>query len=91
MAMTGELQDIAEDVVDEDLSLLLVKGNGVPRLGIFNTRANKKKFVHLSWVECAGRSLKIKAGKVGTKEYPMENIRESIFRFFGKKIGRAHV
>lgn len=84
MAMTGELQDIAEEVVDEDLSLLLVKGNGVPRLGIFNTRANKKKFVHLSWVECAGRSLKIKAGKVGTKEYPMENIRESILRLFGK-------
>lgn len=71
---------MAEEILDEDLTLLLAKGEGVPRLGIFNTNANKKKYAHLSWAEGGKRSLKIKIGRAGSKEYPMEVMREAVTR-----------
>ncbi len=80
MSEQGELTIMAEEVLDEDLTLLLARGEGVPRLGIYNTNTDKKKYTYLSWVEGAERSLKIKIGKAGSKEYPMENIREAILR-----------
>lgn len=76
----NDLTTMAEDVLDEDLTLLLAKGEGVPRLGIFNTRANKKKYSHLSWAEGGKRSLKIKIGRTGDKEYSMEVVREAVQR-----------
>lgn len=84
MVAQGELDHMAEEVVDDDLTLLLVKGKGVPRLGIFNTNTNKKKYVHLSWIEDSERSLKIKAGKAGTKEYQTGMIRSAILRLVEK-------
>ncbi|MDR0615592.1 MAG: hypothetical protein LBG29_02190 [Synergistaceae bacterium] len=77
MATGADLSVIAEEVMDDDLTLLLVRSDSLPRLGIFNTNTNKKKYVHLSWAEGAERSLKIKAGK-SIKEYPMDSIAESI-------------
>lgn len=71
---------MAEEVLDDDLTLLLAKGGGVPRLGIFNTNTNKKKYAHMSWAEVADRSLKIKIGKAGSKEYPMDVVRGAIAR-----------
>jgi hypothetical protein len=68
---------IAEEIIDDDLTLLLARGGGVPRLGIFNTYNDKKKYVPLSWVEGAGRSLKIKVGKK-TKEYSMDMVIEGV-------------
>ncbi|MDR3255247.1 MAG: hypothetical protein LBT31_06745 [Synergistaceae bacterium] len=77
MASQGDLATIAEEVMDDDLTLLLVRSDSLPRLGIFNTSTNKKKFVHFSWAEGAERSLKIKVGK-SVKEYSMDSITESI-------------
>lgn len=64
-------------MIDDDLTLLLARSNGVPRLGIFNTYSEKKKFVPISWVEGAERTLKIKVGK-NTKEYDMKMITEGV-------------
>ena len=80
----GELTTMAEEVLDDDLTLLLAKGEGVPRLGIYNTNTNKKKYAHLSWAEGADRSLKIKIGRTGSKEYPMEAVRGAILRLIGR-------
>lgn len=77
MSTQGEFTIVAEEVIDDDLTLLLARGDGVPRLGIFNTYSEKKKYVPLSWVEGAGRSLKIKVGK-STKEYSMDMIVEGV-------------
>ncbi|MDR3331399.1 MAG: hypothetical protein LBT08_02110 [Synergistaceae bacterium] len=83
MASQGELATIAEEVMDDDLTLLLVRSDSLPRLGIFNTNTNKKKFVHFSWAEGAERSLKIKVGK-SVKEYSMDSITESIAALIAK-------
>lgn len=73
MGAQAEFTVFAEEVLDEDLTLLLAKGEGLPRLGIFNTGNNKKKYVPLSWVEGGERNLKIRVGKE-TKEYPMSQV-----------------
>ncbi len=73
----GEFTIVAEEVIDDDLTLLLARSGGVPRLGIFNTYSDKKKYVPLAWVEGAGRTLKIKVGR-NTKEYAMDTIIESV-------------
>ncbi|MDR1021354.1 MAG: hypothetical protein LBL73_11395 [Synergistaceae bacterium] len=83
MAGGADLSVIAEEVMDDDLTLLLVRSDSLPRLGIFNTNTNKKKYVHLSWAEGAERSLKIKVGR-SVKEYPMESIIESIASLISK-------
>jgi hypothetical protein len=69
---------IAEEEIDDDLTLLLARSDGIPRLGIFNTYSEKKKYVPLSWIESGGRSLKIKVGRQ-TKEYGMDVIGEGVF------------
>lgn len=78
MGEQGELVPMAQVIIDENLTLLLAKSEGVPRFGIFNTKMNKKKYTYLSWVEGAERSLKIKVGRNETKEYPMESIHEAV-------------
>jgi hypothetical protein len=72
-----EFTIVAEEIIDDDLTLLLARSGSVPRLGIFNTYSEKKKYVPLSWVEGAGRSLKIKVGK-NTKEYSMDMVIEGV-------------
>jgi hypothetical protein len=74
---TGEFSILAEYEVDDDLSLLLARGEGVPRLGIFNLNSEKKKYVPLSWIEDPSRTLKIKVGRT-TKEYQMKLIEEGV-------------
>ena len=41
--MAPEFVVMAEDFVDDGLTLLLARGGGVPRLGIYNTMLDKKK------------------------------------------------
>ena len=77
LSTQGEFAVVAEEFIDDDLTLLLAKGEGIPRLGIFNTYTEKKKYVPLSWVEGAGRSLKIKVGR-STKEYSIDSIIEAV-------------
>jgi hypothetical protein len=79
----ADLSVIAEEVMDDDLTLLLVRSDSLPRLGIYNTNTNKKKYVHLSWAEGAERSLKIKVGK-SVKEYSMDSIIESVTSLIAK-------
>ena len=71
----SEFTVLAEYEVDDDLSLLLARGDGIPRLGIYNLNSGKKKYVPLSWIEAPSRTLKIKAGRT-TKEYGMSVIME---------------
>jgi hypothetical protein len=73
----SEFAILAEYEVDDDLSLLLAKGAGMPRLGIYNLNSEKKKYVPLSWMEDPSRVLKIKAGR-STKEYQMKLIEEGV-------------
>jgi hypothetical protein len=73
----GEFTVLSEYEIDDDLSLLLARGEGIPRLGIYNLNNEKKKYVPLSWVEDPSRILKIKAGRT-TKEYKMDVIMEGI-------------
>jgi hypothetical protein len=68
---------LAEYEVDDDLSLLLARGEGMPRLGINNLESGKKKYVPLSWVENPSRTLKIKVGR-STKEYQMPALMEGV-------------
>ncbi|MDR1965552.1 MAG: hypothetical protein LBQ36_02475 [Synergistaceae bacterium] len=68
---------MAEYEVDDDLSLLLARGEGMPRLGIYNLNSEKKKYVPLSWIENPSRVLKIKVGR-STKEYQMSSIMEGV-------------
>jgi hypothetical protein len=77
LSTEAEFTIVAEEIIDDDLTLLLARGGGAPRLGIFNTYNNKKKYVPLSWVEGAGRSLKIKVGR-NTKEYSMDMVIEGV-------------
>ena len=77
LSTEGEFTIVAEEMIDDDLTLLLARSGGVPRLGIFNTYSEKKKYVPLSWVEGAGRTLKIKVGKQ-TKEYSMDIVTEGV-------------
>ena len=76
--MAPEFVVMAEDFVDDGLTLLLARGGGVPRLGIYNTMLDKKKYIHMSWAESADRSLHVKSGRVSSKDYPMEAIQSSI-------------
>jgi hypothetical protein len=73
----GEFATIAEEEIDDDLTLLIAKAEGIPRLGIFNTYSDKRKYVPLSWMEGGGKSLKIKVGKQ-TKEYGMDVVGEGV-------------
>lgn len=73
MSAQREFVVVAEEMVDDDLTLLLARGDGVPRLGIYNTYSDKRKYVPLSWLEGAERSLKIKVGR-STKEYSIDSI-----------------
>lgn len=77
MSKEEEFSVIAEEEIDDDLTLLMARSVGVPRLGIFNTYSEKKKYVPLSWVEGAERTLKIKVGK-NTKEYDMKVVLEGV-------------
>ncbi|MDR1515205.1 MAG: hypothetical protein LBS45_05880 [Synergistaceae bacterium] len=83
MAAGADLSVIAEEVMDDDLTLLLVRSDSLPRLGIYNTNTDKKKYVHFSWAEGAERSLKIKVGR-SVKEYSMESITESVSALISK-------
>jgi len=74
---TGEFAILAEYEVDDDLTLLLARGEGMPRLGIYNLESEKKKYVPLSWVENPSRTLKIKVGR-STKEYQMPALMEGV-------------
>jgi hypothetical protein len=74
---TGDFTVLAEYEVDDDLSLLLARGEGIPRLGIYNLNNEKKKYVPLSWIEDPSRTLKIKTGRT-TKEYRMDVIMEGV-------------
>lgn len=82
---------LAEDVVDEGLTLLLARGTGVPRLGICNTALDKKKYIHLSWVESESRTLRVKTGRVSGKDYPVELIHESVHRLIEKVRGNLNM
>lgn len=82
--MAPEFVIIAEDVVDEGLSLLLARGGGVPRLGIYNRVLDKKKYIHMSWAESSERSLHVKTGRVSSVDYPMELIHASVCRLITK-------
>ncbi|MDR1137844.1 MAG: hypothetical protein LBK91_05935 [Synergistaceae bacterium] len=73
----GEFTVFAEYEIDDDLSLLLARGEGIPRLGIYNLNNEKKKYVPLSWIEDSSRTLKIKAGRT-TKEYRMDVMMEGV-------------
>lgn len=77
MSEKEEFQVIGEEEIDDDLTLMLARSKGVPRLGIFNTYSEKKRFVPMSWIEGAERTLKIKVGK-NTKEYPMTVVGEGV-------------
>lgn len=79
----GEFVTIAEEEIDDDLTLLMARAVGIPRLGIFNTYSEKKKYVPLSWIESGGKSLKIKVGRQ-TKEYGMDIIGEGVFNLIEK-------
>jgi hypothetical protein len=68
---------LAEYEVDDDLTLLLARSEGMPRLGINNLESGKKKYVPLSWVENPSRSLKIKIGR-STKEYNLPLLMEGV-------------
>ncbi|MDR1133505.1 MAG: hypothetical protein LBL05_05040, partial [Synergistaceae bacterium] len=74
---SGEFAVLAEYEVDDDLSLLLARGEGIPRLGIYNLGNEKKKYVPLSWIEDPSRTLKIKVGRT-TKEYRMGVIMDGV-------------
>ncbi|MDR1916414.1 MAG: hypothetical protein LBQ58_07560 [Synergistaceae bacterium] len=74
---SGDFTTVAEFDVDDDLTLLLATSGGIPRLGIYNTNSEKKKFVPLSWVEDANRVLKIKVGR-SVKEYQIQVLMEGI-------------
>jgi hypothetical protein len=74
---SGEFVVLAEYEVDDDLSLLLAHAGGTPRLGIYNLNSEKKKYIHLSWIEDPSHTLKIKAGR-STKEYPLRTIMEGV-------------
>jgi hypothetical protein len=74
---TGEFTILAEYEIDDDLSLLMARGEGIPRLGIYNLNNEKKKYVPLSWIEDSSRTLKIKAGRT-TKEYKMSVVMEGV-------------
>lgn len=78
MSKEDEFTIVAEEVIDDDLTLLLARSGGVPRLGIFNTYSEKKKYVPMSWIEGAERTLKIKVGK-NTKEYAMKMVLDGVF------------
>ena len=82
---------LAEDVVDEGLTLLLARGTGVPRLGIYNTVLDKKKYIHLAWVESESRTLRVKTGRVSGKDYPVEVIHESVHRLIEKVRGNLNM
>jgi hypothetical protein len=73
----GEFTVFAEYEIDDDLSLLMARGEGIPRLGIYNLNNEKKKYIPLSWIEDPSRTLKIKAGRT-TKEYRMDVIMEGV-------------
>jgi hypothetical protein len=73
----GEFAILAEYEVDDDLTLLLARGEGMPRLGIYNINSEKKKYVPLSWVENPSRVLKIKVGR-STKEYQISSLMEGV-------------
>jgi hypothetical protein len=73
----SEFTVLAEYEIDDDLSLLLARGDGIPRLGIYNLNSEKKKYVPLSWIEDPSRTLKIKAGRT-TKEYRMDIIMDGV-------------
>jgi hypothetical protein len=73
----GEFTVLAEYEVDDDLSLLMAHGEGMPRLGIYNLNSEKKKYVPLSWVENPSRTLKIKVGR-STKEYQISSLMEGV-------------
>ena len=79
--MAGEFSILAEYEVDDDLTLLLARGEGMPRLGIYNLNSNKKKYVPFSWVENPSRILKIKAGR-STREYPISSLTEGVTSLF---------
>jgi hypothetical protein len=74
---SGDFIVLAEYEVDDDLSLLIARGDGMPRLGIYNLDSEKKKYVPISWVEDPTRTLKIKIGRT-TKEYKMKTIMEGV-------------
>jgi hypothetical protein len=75
--LAQEFVTIAEEEIDDDLTLLMARAEGIPRLGIFNTYSDKRKYVPLSWLESGGKSLKIKVGRQ-TKEYGMDVIGEGV-------------
>jgi len=75
--LAGEFSILAEYEVDDDLALLIARGEGMPRLGIYNLNSDKKKYVPFSWVENPSRMLKIKVGR-STKEYPISSLMEGV-------------
>lgn len=82
--MAPDFVVMAEDLVDDGLTLLLARGGGVPRLGIYNTMLDKKKYIHMSWAETGDRSLHVKSGRVSSRDYPMDLIHASINRLIAK-------
>lgn len=77
LSTESEFTVVAEEIIDDDLTLLLARSGGVPRLGIYNTHSDKKKYVSFAWVEGAERTLKIKVGR-NTKEYAMDVVIEGV-------------
>ncbi|MCL2684426.1 MAG: hypothetical protein FWE55_04210 [Synergistaceae bacterium] len=86
MLLAGEFTVLAEYEVDDDLVLLLARGEGIPRLGIYNLNSEKKKYVPLSWVENPSRILKIKVGR-STKEYPISALMEGVMSLLDESAG----
>ena len=81
MFLAGDFSILAEYEVDDDLVLLIARGEGIPRLGIYNLNSDKKKFVPFSWIENPSRMLKIKVGRT-TKEYPISSLMEGVVSLF---------
>ena len=80
----GEMECIGEEVIDGNLTLLLARGSGIPRVGIFNTKTNKKKYVCFSWLEGDNKSLKIKLTASKTQEYSRETLMKGVFNLIQK-------
>lgn len=70
--------------LDDLLSLQIWRGNGAPRLGIFNKIREKMKPVRFSWLEDSVRVLKMKHKRGQTVEYGMDVLEGAVRDLIGE-------
>ncbi|MCF4114369.1 MULTISPECIES: hypothetical protein [Dethiosulfovibrio] len=60
--------------LDDNVSLQIWRGEGAPRLGIYNKTKERMKPVRFSWLEDPSRVLKMQHGRGQSTEYDMDSI-----------------